>query len=220
MSPTPTLYGSRQARQADDRSRIGPLLGGTLCLDVVNTVDDHQGAGGTDQLGSGYVTVLDWFRQAGALDADAARWLAIRAGREPREAAAARKRLIALRTALYDIVTALIGGEEPPDAALATLNDEVALARSGERLAPGEPALAWQDASPQELDVPVRAIARSAAELLTSPRAASIRQCEGPACQRLFLDASKNGSRRYCSSSGCGSQARVRRFRERHRATP
>jgi predicted RNA-binding Zn ribbon-like protein len=217
MAPAPTLYGSRQSRQVTGRTETGRLMGGALFLDVVNTVDLHHDVRAIDQLGSGYVTVLTWFAQAGFLDDDAARRLAIRAGKEPREAAAVRKRLIALRSALYDIVVTLVDGEPPPEPALHILNDEVAVARAGERLASDGPALAWRDEIPQALDVPVRLVARSAVEILTSSRVARIRQCESSGCQRLFLDTSKNGSRRYCSSTTCGSRVRVRRFRDRLR---
>jgi predicted RNA-binding Zn ribbon-like protein len=31
----------------------------------------------------------------------------------------------------------------------------------------------------------------------------------------MFLDATRNGSRRYCSTEGCGNRERVRRHRAR-----
>jgi predicted RNA-binding Zn ribbon-like protein len=41
--------------------------------------------------------------------------------------------------------------------------------------------------------------------------------CESPTCEWLFLDTTKNGSRRFCRSQGCGNRVRVQRFREAKR---
>ncbi|MDI2131648.1 BTAD domain-containing putative transcriptional regulator [Yinghuangia seranimata] len=52
------------------------------------------------------------------------------------------------------------------------------------------------------LRLPVRAVARGAAELLADPRRFTIRACPSPDCGWLFLDAS--GRRRWCSLATCG----------------
>jgi predicted RNA-binding Zn ribbon-like protein len=57
----------------------------------------------------------------------------------------------------------------------------------------------------------------SAAELLTSPDVERVRQCAREGCQWMFLDLSKNGSRRWCSMTLCGSRAKSRRFYHRRR---
>lgn len=63
------------------------------------------------------------------------------------------------------------------------------------------------------LDLPLWSVIREAAELLTSGRLAQVRECAGDACSWLFLDTTKNHSRRWCSMRGCGNRARVRRHR-------
>ena len=61
-------------------------------------------------------------------------------------------------------------------------------------------------------------VARSAAELLTSDRLDRLRQCESEkGCGWLFVDGSRNRSRRWCDMSDCGNRAKARRFHRRHR---
>lgn len=45
-----------------------------------------------------------------------------------------------------------------------------------------------------------------------------LRQCDDDGCGWLFLDRSKNGSRRWCSSADCGNRARARRHYQRRHA--
>ncbi|MFJ3904073.1 ABATE domain-containing protein [Streptomyces sp. NPDC090025] len=60
-------------------------------------------------------------------------------------------------------------------------------------------------------------VARDAVDLLTDPAArALLRRCEGPGCRRCYLDTSRGGRRRWCSSEACGNRARVARHRAAH----
>ncbi len=45
-----------------------------------------------------------------------------------------------------------------------------------------------------------------------------LRRCEGERCDDVFVDESKNRSRRYCSPSVCGNRASVAAFRARQKA--
>jgi len=65
---------------------------------------------------------------------------------------------------------------------------------------------------------PIRAalstIAADAIETLTPPKAMRLRICSE--CQMMFLDNSRGGRRRWCSSAtGCGNRAKVRNHRAR-----
>ena len=61
-------------------------------------------------------------------------------------------------------------------------------------------------------------IARSAADLLTSPDLGRVRECARAACEWLFVDHSKNRSRRWCDMQECGNVEKVRRYRRRQQA--
>ncbi|MFE0465103.1 CGNR zinc finger domain-containing protein [Kitasatospora sp. NPDC058965] len=45
-----------------------------------------------------------------------------------------------------------------------------------------------------------------------------LRRCEAPDCARLFVDLSRNRSRRYCDSRTCGNRMHVAAYRARQRS--
>ena len=50
-------------------------------------------------------------------------------------------------------------------------------------------------------------------EFLSGPDLRRLRRCEGEGCGWLFLDLTRNHSRRWCAAGDCGNRARVRRHR-------
>ncbi len=192
------------------------LIGGALCLDFANTADWHAGDAPVELL-TGYDALLDWGREAGILDERLAGRLAGEAARWPKEAGAALRRAIALREAIYGLFSRLAAGEEPDPRDLATINAELAAAlphrevahEAGSRFRWG-----WRDGG---LAGPLGPVALSAAELLTSPDLARVRECAGHPCGWLFVDTSRNHSRRWCSMEACGNRAKVRRHYRRAR---
>jgi predicted RNA-binding Zn ribbon-like protein len=59
-------------------------------------------------------------------------------------------------------------------------------------------------------------ILHSAGELLLSDELGHVKEC--PGCGWLFLDTSKNQSRRWCSMNTCGARDKMRRYHKRRRA--
>lgn len=58
-----------------------------------------------------------------------------------------------------------------------------------------------------------------AGELVTDGRLDRIGQCDpDEGCGWLFLDTTRNGSRRWCSMDTCGSAAKARAWYHRHRS--
>ena len=60
-------------------------------------------------------------------------------------------------------------------------------------------------------------VARDAIELFTGPYAGRVRACASSECGILFLDSSRPGQRRWCSSAACGGRERASSYRRRHR---
>lgn len=188
-----------------------------LCLDFVDTVDTHDGDSYYDDLSS-YRDLVLWGHLAGLLDDRHAERLLVEAERRPEEAAATHHRALALRESLYRLFSAAVHGVEFPAEDLAVLNAELALAFSKTELAAGSDRLAWTwTVREHALDYPLWPVVRTAAELLTSSELGRIGECASDTCQWLFLDVSKNRSRRYCGE-GCSNRTRARRFREQRRA--
>ena len=66
---------------------------------------------------------------------------------------------------------------------------------------------------PEQLMVP---IAQSASDLLCRGNLALVKRCANPACRAFFYDTSKNHTRRWCSTTGCGNRLRVAAHYRRH----
>jgi predicted RNA-binding Zn ribbon-like protein len=77
-------------------------------------------------------------------------------------------------------------------------------------LGPSDPAyeLTWPDTD--DLDGITWPLAHSALDLLRSPQLRRLKRCV--ACPWLFLDGSKNGSRRWCTMNICGTDEKIRRY--------
>lgn len=56
------------------------------------------------------------------------------------------------------------------------------------------------------------------AEVLRDEGAARLRSCEAPECDAVFVDLSRNRSRRYCDTGNCGNRVHVAAYRARLRS--
>jgi predicted RNA-binding Zn ribbon-like protein len=220
-----------------ERNRVAErafdLSGGALCLDFANTLDDRPAAHPSEGLGS-YADLLAFARQSHALPASHVDALLAEAARRPAEAEAALATALDLREVIYRLFLALSEGRAVPAADLASLNRALGLALAQARVVAavpvdngkssrGSPQLAGRFAwgwarEPVDLAAPLWPVARTAADLLTSADLSALRLCASDACAWLFLDTSRNGSRRWCSMRTCGNRAKARRHHARVRA--
>jgi len=192
------------------------LVAGATCLDFLNTVGGLRG-GQTKEYVRTYTDLVRWSWQAGLLQTDLVDRLLHDSAACSDEADAVLARAVVLREALYRLFTRLLDGVPPAPADLAIFNTELAPALAHLTLAhsPHEGFVwRWSDTE-HALDGVLWPIARSAAELLLSPSVHALRQCAGETCGWLFLDTTKNHSRRWCEMRACGNRAKVRRHRAR-----
>jgi predicted RNA-binding Zn ribbon-like protein len=195
--------------------------GGRLCLAAVNTVLWRRGAEPVDRL-RGYADLVRYVARAGWLDRFTP-GLEATAAAHPQRADAAFRRAVDLREALFGLFSRVVAGHEPAAADLAVLNDQLAAGLG--RLAilphalPGNRYAASWPGGGTELDLPAWQIAASAGALLTGPELDRVKQCPGERCGWLFVDQSRNRSRRWCDSRECGNRERVRaHYHRRHPA--
>ena len=201
-------------------SRAGSLtlLGGALCLNFTNTTSGRASDRNLEHL-QRYEHLLAWATHVGAMDEATCRRLAILAKRHPRAAAGSLRKAVGLRESLHRVFTARIAGAAPPALALGDLNETLAEAMAAASVLPTPIGFAWTWSDlGSSLDSVLWPVARSAAELLTGPRLARLKECQGQHCGWLFLDATRNGRRRWCEMEICGSRAKMRRYRERRLA--
>jgi predicted RNA-binding Zn ribbon-like protein len=204
---------------SDMSKRMGELalLGGALCLDFVNTAGWR---GQPDSVGvlRDVEDLISWTQHAGALSRQQGRDLLKRAASEPAHARTVHEQAMSLREALYRVFSSLAAGRVAEPADLATISAAVADAYRHLRLAPSGADFAWEwHEVDGALDLPVWMVARSAADLLVSDELARLRECAGGKCDWLFLDASRNQSRRWCDMAVCGNRAKAQRNYVRRR---
>ncbi|MGK5629191.1 CGNR zinc finger domain-containing protein [Streptomyces sp. URMC 123] len=201
---------------APARPRVGvSLIGGHPVLDFVNTVawrtDDARRAARVD----GVAAWLDWAAAAGLFTAyEAAELLAGAPGDDTRAARSAIAALEALRGALGAVLDAMVDDTPAPVEQWEVLRRSIVAAREEAVLPPALP-LRWRVRPAGFADL-AHALALSADELLASPSVQRVRRCQGPGCGWFFLDRSRSGTRRWCSSGDCGNRDRARRHYHRH----
>ncbi len=194
------------------------LAGGALALDFANTVGGTHVRPTHDHLRS-YADIVRFTEMADGLDAQTAQRLARRAQQDPRRAAAVYELGIALREAIWGVFSALASGEVPREVDLGLIGDAAAAGRARERLVYDRNGVGWSlPADGDALERPLWEVACSAADLLTSPELDRVKECASTTCEWVFLDRSKNRSRRWCDMSDCGNRAKARRFHAKKQA--
>ena len=196
------------------------LLGGVPCLDFVNSIENRAGHAPEDFLTS-YPDLVRWGRHAGLIaDATAARLMA-RAAADEAAGCEVFFESRELRAALHRLFFAVATERDPDAADLDHLRRAYTGALSGVTLAREGDRFAWEwQPDEQRLDQLLWPVTRSAVELLTTGEPRRIKVCENPyGCGWFFYDGSKNGSRRWCSMEGCGSQVKMRRQYAKRRAS-
>ena len=66
-------------------------------------------------------------------------------------------------------------------------------------------------------DGPLRQVVHAAVVLITSSDIDNVRECSEKTCRWLFLDRSRNHSRRWCDMQLCGNRSKAKRFYARTR---
>jgi predicted RNA-binding Zn ribbon-like protein len=195
------------------------LDGGHLALDFVNTM------GGSHELPPephdehlrSYGDLLAWSVRTGVLEQAAAARLARAAEADPDEAAQVLNEAIEQREEAYAVLRALAEDREPPADALPGIEGKARRALAEARLSPsGDGSYRWRWEHGDDLRSPLRPLAQATVELLGDGPLDRLKRCRG--CRWLFIDASKNRSRHWCSMEVCGTSAKKRRYVERRRA--
>lgn len=189
------------------------LLGGRPCLDLVNTVDARRDSWGPDLL-TEYEDLLEWCGRVDLLDITEIAEARTAAAVDGKGASKTLARIKKLREAIAAIMSAIAEHRVVPEHALTAFADEAARARIFQKFDIAGAGFGWVWGREDPCDRPLHRVALDAATLLADERLRPrIKLCPGPNCGWLFLDETKNGSRRWCRDDGCGVHVRVRRYR-------
>jgi predicted RNA-binding Zn ribbon-like protein len=187
------------------------IAGGNLALDFVNTRSGPRHGPADAEWLSSYDDFAAWSRRvAGPGPAMPGQAAARPAGMD---AVAAFARVLACRDDMDEAFPPLAEGLAPPDAALRRLQLAYVEALAHGRLAGDAEGYSWTWDPGSDLLAPLWPVVAAAVELLTARPAEHIKQCQ--ACRFLFIDQSKNGSRRWCSMDDCGKAAKIARYLQR-----
>jgi predicted RNA-binding Zn ribbon-like protein len=206
-------------------------IGGHLALDLCNTVSWRlDPVRRIDRL-AGAVELVDWFATLTGLPAaDRDRLDRVLADRP----VAGEKALVAVKELRDTTIRALDahlgpassegtgGGPRPTDGTADDAAADIArLAgawRAALAVATTAARLPWrwrvEPAGPGDL---VHVLALAVADLMHRQQPSGLRRCDGDGCGWLFLDTTRNHSRRWCDPLDCGNRARVRSYAERRR---
>jgi predicted RNA-binding Zn ribbon-like protein len=165
------------------------LVGGSVALDFVNLVSCRGGR-----------RVHDWLIPARNAD----RWAA--ALDLPGSGTTAGQDLRDLRERIARVFFAIVDRSAPDEDDLAQIGALATEALARRVLSVREDGFAWIDPRPTLMGV----LALDASRLLTETTSlVRLRAC--PGCRRLFLDTTRNRSRRWCDPDECGNRERQRR---------
>ena len=190
-----------------------------LCLDFANTANWHASPQPVEELNT-YADLLTWSENTGLLTEQQTEHLRRLSVRQPEAAEAVLAKAHATREAIYHLLSAQVHGNNADEADVSTLNSALAEALSHARLSLTTEGFAWDWAGeqPPALDQMLWPVVHSAVHLLTSPDLNRVGQCaDDRGCGWLFLDTTKNRSRRWCDMRDCGNRAKARRHYARRK---
>ncbi len=192
------------------------LDGGHPVLDFTNTVD-WRGTGRDHDWLNDYFDLLAWSQRTGFLSAQEIGELAARAAAHPRQAAAALEQARELREATAALLHAALEGRPPAPEPLRLFNRHLGRALSQAVLQPGTERTYRLElaAGGNALEDVAQRLAKQAADLLTAFDPARLKICGNPGCGWMFLDGTRNASRRWCDMAACGNRVKARRFYSR-----
>jgi predicted RNA-binding Zn ribbon-like protein len=188
-----------------------------LSLDFSNTVDWRNGEKRDDSLKT-FNSLVEWSVKKEIIEADETPSILRRAKEEHAEESTLRK-AIQLRETIYRIFSSVAHDHHPDEEDISSLNRFLsdypvssAIVRTGHEY--GWATVTGKGAEGRML----WPIAKSAADLLTSEQLGRVTECanEEEGCGWVFLDKTRSGTKKWCSSTGCGNRAKVRAWYERH----
>ncbi|WP_029010501.1 CGNR zinc finger domain-containing protein [Azospirillum halopraeferens] len=174
------------------------FLGNAAWLDFLNTAPRDEGR--TVDLLSSPESLRRWGQEAGLLGSE------IRDGVDETWLIRAKR----LRGEFRQGADSLLAGQEPPTGVIKAVNDQ--LIANPLRLTLHNQAGHWHLAQMPlrpHADVLLTRLAIDFAECLVSGRVKDLRRCARSNCVMLFLDTSKNHSRRWCSMELCGNREKA-----------
>ena len=193
------------------------LVAGHLALDFANTLDYRYDPDRLIDLLPNYERFLDFCRQAGVIRSAQMRKLFD--GLSESDSQRVLKEVIEFRETLYFLILSAVQGRRPGEPHLRALNRILSEARALDEVVWHKRRFDRRSRDITERpDGPLRHVVDAAVGLITSPDIDNVRECSEKTCRWLFLDRSRNHSRRWCDMQLCGNRTKAKRFYARTRS--
>ncbi len=186
------------------------LIGGSVCLDFINTMHDRSLENSFDYIGEGYPSLLNWCEYAGVWDRATLLKLQTLKNNEAAQNKV-HQAAIELRNILFSLFSAMADHAPLPAADLSGFNYFLSETLLHKRVvADGTQLTSAWDLSICRFDMILLPVVEAAYQLLIGGDHQKIKKC--PACGWVFIDKSKGGRRRWCSMDTCGTIDKSRRY--------
>jgi predicted RNA-binding Zn ribbon-like protein len=203
---------------AEPKGTLFDLCGGHPALDLVNSLDNRFREDGPDEMLASYADLLRFLEESGLLSRQHVR--ALNKTVAPEAAAQALRSAHDLREATAAVLYSSLARKEPGQQDIGVLEKHFLDAARHRELQWERAGFAWAwGRHENEPELPVWILAESVSDILLSPDMARVRTCAADTCRWLFLDTSKNHTRRWCNMKVCGNRMKARRFHERRDQT-
>ena len=190
-------------------------MGGNVALDLLNTQNGPAGEAPEDDVLADYGDLVAWASHLGVITPAEEERLRRRARTRPDDAEAVFRRARDARAYLRDVFEAVANGTKPAPGDLERLQRDAADAYShGRLIADGQFRWTWAD--DRDLARPLWPVIHAALALVTDGPLDRVKGCLS--CRFLFVDESRNRSRRWCSMEDCGAQDKMRKYVARRAA--
>ncbi len=198
-------------------SYVFDLSGGNLCLDFANTVSHRDLPERTAEHLNSVKDLVAFAQQSKLISPKQAAEIFVFAQQNTQAAERLFQRALILREHIFRVFAAVSQGGTVADDDIQAISAAASEGMQHRALVAADGSYEWQwsPGGPSMLEQILWQIAQSAADLLTSDQLKLVRFCEASDCQWLFLDNSRNRSRRWCDMTICGNREKARRHYQR-----
>ena len=186
-------------------------VGGPVCLDFTNTIKHRYEEPYVDYL-SGSEEWLIWTKRSALITDVELKLIQRHVQQNPIKSQKEMQVVIRTRESIYQIFKSISHDQKPPPESLQLFTEKLHFAFKRISLTIGvnrKVSESWSD-KVVDLLTPLAPIVKSAYELLNSNTLKRVKDCKN--CGWLYLDKSKNNSRKWCSMLTCGSSDKARRY--------
>lgn len=185
--------------------------GGWLCLDFINTVKSRF-----EEPIQDYLIIpsdwLIWSKRQNLLNKSQLRNIELYMKENTKVTSNSLKTIIEFRENIYKLFKAIAHNKKPSKDSLQCVSESISFCFNHYSLdlIDNKKLTEHFSVDNNPLLTPFLEIIKSSYELLKSDKLARVKECEN--CGWLFLDKSKNSSRRWCNMQTCGSSEKTKRY--------